>query len=502
MNYLSMLKRVLVSAMIPVMLFLALASWGVASPVAASPDDDYHLASIWCGQGLREGLCEAGDTPQARQVPQVLNQLANCYKFNAAASANCLTEPSDVLILTTRGSFDGGYPPIFYGVMSIFASENISASVIAMRTANAFLFVGLATVLFFALPRKRRDPLVISALVALVPLGMFLVPSTNPSSWAVISAMTLWLAVLGFFAATSVRKRIVLGGVATLATVMGAGARSDAAVYSVLAMIVATVLSFERSRRFVLLLVLPALLSVIAAVLFLGSGQSSVVQPDAFTEGASRSDVLILIGTNLQLLPQLWAGALGTTGLGWLDTLLPGLVWFPALASFSALVFWGLQTVPLRKGLSVLMVFGSLIVVPMYILVNDRVLVGTDVQPRYIYPLMIMLVGVAVLQLRAPALRFSRVQMFAVAFALAVANGTALHINLRRYTTGIDVGGFNLNNGYEWWWNAPVMPMTIWAAGTLAFAVFAFAVAAFLTSRNRDNMASSLIDRGDAHSLR
>ena len=32
--------------------FAALAGWSLASPAGSSPDDDYHLASIWCAQGL------------------------------------------------------------------------------------------------------------------------------------------------------------------------------------------------------------------------------------------------------------------------------------------------------------------------------------------------------------------------------------------------------------------------------------------------------------------
>ena len=48
-------SRLILGIAAPVALFVALGSWVLASPVGSSPDDDYHMASIWCGQGVREG---------------------------------------------------------------------------------------------------------------------------------------------------------------------------------------------------------------------------------------------------------------------------------------------------------------------------------------------------------------------------------------------------------------------------------------------------------------
>ena len=42
---------------LPLAFFVTCAGWALASPVGAAPDDDYHLASIWCAQGEREGVC-------------------------------------------------------------------------------------------------------------------------------------------------------------------------------------------------------------------------------------------------------------------------------------------------------------------------------------------------------------------------------------------------------------------------------------------------------------
>lgn len=483
-------KKLLVVAFIPLMLFISLVSWGLSSAVGSSPDDDYHMASIWCGQGLREGLCEVGAEESERSVPRVLNERSSCYAHDPNKSAACAVAPYDDFVSTDRGNFTGGYPPVFYAVMSIFAQSSVSAAIFQMRVANAFIFVTLMSVLFFLLPRSRRDPLALGALVSLVPLGMFLIPSTNPSSWAVMSAATLWVAVLAFFEASSRKKRVIFGVIALVSTVLGAGARSDAAVYGSIAMMAAMVLSFEKTRRYFASCLLPIGLLVISVLLFLSAGQSAVLTPDALDTGMTQQEMLSLLILDLQLLPELWIGALGSWGLGWLDTAMPGLVWVTSVAVFSSLIFSGLRTAPPRKAMAFAGVFVSLVVIPMYILVNDGVVVGGYVQPRYIYPLMILLAGVALLQLNRRNLVFSTLQMYAVAAVLSVANGTALHINIRRYISGVDVGGFNLSAAPEWWWNIPIGPMEVWAVGTFSFAFALFAFATYLVRPRRSSRAA------------
>src|SRR3954462_6915241 len=111
-----------------------------------------------------------------------------------------------------------------------------------MRLANAPLFGGLMTALDWALPRGRRTMLVLGTAVTLVPLGIFLIPSINPSSWAVLSGAMVFPALVGFFESSG-RQRLLLAGLAALGVLIGAGARADAAVYAALAAVLATIVS-------------------------------------------------------------------------------------------------------------------------------------------------------------------------------------------------------------------------------------------------------------------
>lgn len=459
--------RMLTLVLVPVSILLTLLAWGVSSPAGSSPDDDYHMASIWCSAGVEEGICEAAAEPDQRLLPGDLLRAAKCYAFIPEQSATCPL-PADAMLPTDRGNWaHNSYPPLFYSVMSIFVTPDLSVSIVLMRMANALLYVGVLTALFFLLPRSHRPLLVWGGAISAVPMAMFLIPSVNPSSWAVLSATGLWVAAWGYFRQTGIHKWM-LAALAVLLLVMGAGSRSDAAVYGVIALLAAAALSFRRDRRYAIDLLLPAALGVVAVLFFFSAGQSAIVTGDtAVREGPLSTLSLILI--NGKMLPQLWAGVFGLSGLGWLDTLMPGIVWITALTIFAALCFWGFRHGDWRKWVAVGGVAASLVVIPLYILVHDGVTVGTGVQPRYIYPLIVMLGGVSLVGFARAGLGLGRLQLVIVGTGLTAANSVALHTNLRRYITGMDSQSFNLNAGIEWWWDVPVSPMMLWAGGSLAF---------------------------------
>lgn len=474
------------------LLLASLLAWAFASPLGSTPDEDYHLASIWCGQGEREGLCEystekAGDII----VPASTVEAANCFAFHPELSANCPVKSASETTVTGRSNADGGYPPVFYWVMGAFAGPDLVLSVLLMRIFNSLLFVVMLLTTFFLSTKALRVPLLWGITISVVPLGMFLIPSVNPSSWALISATVLWASLTGFFKAEGPKQRTALGIIAGIATLIGAGARSDAAVYSGIAVVIGVILSWTQISQRRMLLLLPAGIVLVALGFFFSGGQSSVVAPDGSATTNATIGVVSLAFANLALLPQLWTGVLGTWGLGWLDTTMPGIVWVTSVAMFSAFVFAGLKSLSKAKAFAISLLFICLIAIPLYILVNDRVMVGAGVQPRYIFPLMIMFAGVALTALKPGKDTFSAVQLWIAVAGLTVANSLALHTNIRRYVTGIDTGGVNLDEKVEWWWELPIGPMWLWAIGTVTFGLVLYFLANW-TLKNWENELSSL----------
>lgn len=458
---------------LPVLALLALLSWGLSSAVGSSPDDDFHLASIWCGHG---------DSPECARAPVANDRIVYrdlvvdsvCFAFKPESSASCHgpdfgQNPRDTAE-TARGNFTGLYPPVFYFVMSWLAGPDIEVSVLSMKLLNSVIFVGLVAGLWWLLPQRRRPTLFWGLALSMVPLGMFIVPSTNPSSWAVLSAGTLWIAVVGYFESAG-RRKYGLAAIAAASGLIGAGARADAAVYAGMAIAIAVLLTFRVQRQYLISLILPALL-VCGAILFFfsasqGNSISSGLAPSV--DGRQESPVVLAL-VNLVNVPGLWAGAFGSWGLGWLDTELPAGVWVAGLGCFFAAILWGIGIRAPRKGLAVGLIVAALWLIPTVLLVQSRSVVGENVQPRYILPLLILLVGVALLAGPTTGWRVTASQRWVVVIALSLANSVALHTNIRRYVTGLDGASVNLDVATEWWWKLPISPMTVWVIGSLAFA--------------------------------
>lgn len=479
------LKRFRLLYLAPVLAMVTLTGWALASPIGASPDDDFHLVSIWCGDGLRDGICEPGTTTANRMVPEALKDASVCYAHRPDVGAACQAKEFDLdpdpSVVTDRGNFLGAYPPVYYAVMGMFVTPDILFSAVLMRILNALLFVALVTGLFVLLPRERRPALVWGWLVTTVPLGLFLIASNNPSSWAITGVGIAWIALLGYFE-TEGRRRIALGSVFVAATIMAAGSRGDSALYVGLAILLVLGLKFRRDWRFALAAILPIVMGVVAGLLFLtaqqsqsglnGFGGSGGTMSE--TSGPGGGDPLSLIVANLLNIPSLWAGVLGYWALGWFDTAMPAVVTFGSIACFVVVVFAGLAMMWRRKAIALTVVGTVLIALPTWVLFRGGDSVGQEVQPRYLLPLIVVFAGLAVLGLGARNVRFTLTQRVLIVGTLSFAQLIALYVNLRRYIQGDGGGGWNLDVDPGWWWSIAVSPMSVLAVGSLAFAALAW----------------------------
>jgi hypothetical protein len=459
----------------PVLALIALMAWALASPVGSSPDDDFHLASIWCANASNTSACVPTSNPSERIVPPIIH-FAPCFAAEPSQSAACQTkyfaEGSTPSTRTGRGNFENNYPPVYYAVMSAFVGSNISVSVVLMRLVNIAIFIGMTAALFVMLPRSRRSILIWSWIVTMVPLGLFLIASNNPSSWAIIGIGSGWIALLGYFEAGG-RRKLGLGIVFALASFMAAGARGDAALYLVLSIALVGILTFTRTRRYFFSALLPIAMAAVGVAFFLGSRQSTVVVSGLSSVGGvtpSTANPFTLAITNALDVPSLWSGVFGTWKLGWLDTALPAAVPLGALVAFIGIVFVGLRGLNTREKITLGIAALSLLVIPTYVLVKGLNVVGENVQPRYLLPLIVVFAGIGLLGIGRRASPMLGLQVWIIVAGLAVAESVALYTNMRRYITGTPGHGFNLDSGIQWWWSMPVPPMVVWIVGSVAFA--------------------------------
>jgi uncharacterized membrane protein len=202
-----------------------------------------------------------------------------------------------------------------------------------------------------------------------------------------------------------------------------------------------------------------------------------------------------VFGFNVLQLPELWAGNFGFVGLGWLDTRLPAITWVAALCVFCAVVFARIRGLSAREYSGIALLGVMLIAVPMYVLQISSSHVGENIQPRYIYPLLIGATVIALFVGNSSKAFLGRAQTMVIFVSISLANSFALYTNMSRYIQGQGWGtNWNLNAAAQtgWWWQVGPSPMVVWILGSLSFAI---AFSSVLTAQLQKSRLSDSLNK-------
>ncbi len=471
-----MLFRLVSTVVVTMAAIVCGAMWALSSPPGSSPDDNYHQATIWCvgaTASTSSDTCRVvgeSETTGGRvvEVPALVAN-PNCYAFVPTESGAC-QRPLEDTTATTEAIDNGGYPGGFYRVMHVLVRASIPESVLAMRIANvtlaALLLGGLALVTTSAVRRL----MVLTLVPVLIPLGWFLLASVNPSSWSLSGLTAYGFALHTVFLAEGRRRRVAAGVLGSLGLVMALCARGDAPAYAGVITVAICVLHWRTLWADKRLVAIPALVGAVCLWRVLAAAQvASIAGASAETE-RTLSEV---VPNLLVEWPSLFSGMFGYAfGLGWLDTAMNSVTSYPIALIIGFLGLTGLGRMTWPKAIAAALIFLPMLVLPLTTLYRTRLIVGESVQPRYILPLMPMLLAVLLVDRAAErTVRLSRVQAVLIWLALTVATAAAIYANARRYVTGID--GPTMIDKLEWWWESAPSPATVTIIGGVAFAVFA-----------------------------
>jgi len=484
-------------------------AWAFASPRGSSADEDFHLVNIWCAWGNSE-YCTLQPERGTAVVPAALVESACYARTLGDNTAGCLNSLGMQPFETSRITYDPlGYSLGFFKVMRSMAGTNLDLSVQVMRIFNVIVAGAFLTWALLATNWSISRALALSWGVALIPVGIFFIASVNPSSWTIIGVGTFW-AFLASLLSTTPRTRgrtwsLIAGTLA--AAVLALLARTDSGIY--LSLSVAAVVIW---RWRYLVDHLPRKLFALISIIFVALGafvfwlqiRRFVVLPFSFPGAQTSTDQPVPALKTLLEVPSFFFALFGAqapksvlsdtlfdsgldgyrpvglaAGVGWTETQLPSIVGITIGAAAIALIFLGLRRHNRSRPAAVF--FLAIFFVVQIMLMRAYFDFGTivTIQPRYLFPAMLVLVGIA-LSLHGGRRFLNRTQAVILGAALTLAGSVAWLAVSTRYALGSDATFTNFGLQPFWWW--PVGPGRLLSVGIVTLLTFLwFFVTIYLT---------------------
>lgn len=489
----------LVAVVIAVCSLLACLAWGLSSAAGSSPDEDFHITSMYCPPPITSSGCRvyynADGVASGVYAPEKIAR-ANCYAFHPNISGACQDALSrDILVKTDRVDV-GNYPGPYFRFAHLFAGPDVQASVGALRLFNTLLATLLIGCAVAVAPAAIRPAVIVGLLVSAVPLIMFLVPSMNPSSWAFAGLTAFWISCLSLADSPRGGTRFAATALALAGVTVACLARNDSIIFVLLALGVSGALYLGRRgtglARVTLRALWPWLLVVPVALAlsvwsYLVSASSAGILAN---EDRAKRDPMTVLANNLTEALQTPAGILGTTNLGWSDTHMPAVVWVGTIMVAGFVLLRGMGNVGWRKALALTGIGVTLVILPVYMLQRAMAMMGDQVQPRYFMSALPLLMTVALLTHEGRrSLRLGRGPAVLAWLLLSAANAVGLLTNMRRYVSGLN-GPYLLGADTQWWWRLAPPPAAVWGIGAVAFAVAAFSLV-LLSERDESSLRTA-----------
>lgn len=459
------------------------AGWVLASPIGSSPDDDYHLDSIWCPHPV-ENSCPTRvvDGVTEIKVPRPIGDNSPCYAFKTEESAACSVKFADDKTRWAKRYDDGAYPSGYYRFHHLLIGPNVRVAALTMRTANVLIAVTLLGAIGILLPKRFRPHYAFALLASWIPMGVYFISSNNPSSWSITGVVATAAGMFGSVHSKGIRRWLLLV-LAIIGAVLSYSSRFDAALY-VFVVAMALLFAVKWNRGLWIQAVTTAVLGTIGLVEVLSAGRSGSAEVAA-TGADESSSLLETVVRSLMSLPEQFGGLYGfLRGPGWFDVPLEGSITVLLLIGAGGALFAALNPGSWRKWMAALMVFGAMCGLPIVMVIRGVFDDLTTYQPRYLLPLLAVLFFFLFTLSDSSRPLFATPQLIFFSTGMVIAHSLVLHKVLTRYTHGlIGPQKINLNYGITWWWDIPISPMVVWIGSSLAM-LLVFSCVIALTHRD------------------
>jgi hypothetical protein len=343
-----------------------------------------------------------------------------------------------------------------------------------MRLFNSLL---ASLMLFFAAyvsPFFIKRALFLSWGVGLIPIGLFFIPSTNPTSWSIIGIGTFWAFFysLLFNSSTKNKQGIWLALIGTIsAAIIALSARWDSGVYILISIFSIGLLFANKEfllKRYKLLISialvsLPLLYFVISINLYrFGSAfrlPSSQEAPDDKPNAIVNllmevpSFIVGIFGGQAPDWVQRY-GDLGrdfTYGAGWLEFNFPSITGITISLSIFALFFTGLVSIKLNRLMALLVLISAPILIMIYIRGVFGFAQGSFFQPRYFLPIALVALGVAFINENQKQRFLNKPQALILVVMIFIGEITSWLATITRYAISPLASITNFDQPISWW---------------------------------------------------
>ena len=488
------LKSLVLGLLVVLGAMITLGSWALSSPPGSGPDDEYHLSSIWCSRGYRMQFCEKSTSIYEAKIPLQLHRNGGprtifCYAGDSKISASCIRglDAEAVTKLESSKRFNTStIASNFYKTNGFFVSPNVNGSILTMRFLQILIFFALISFAIYS-SAERKWAVLLALFVGMVPVGLFIIPSTNPSSWAIVGVVSAGICVMNFFISSKRSHRVIAVIGFLMAVLLTRNVRADINIMMAICVTLGAVSGFaiketDRSLKFdrtklpkLAFLVAPGLLYIHLKVFSLYPWSViNFILGGSFFSFSNDS-------------PQAFLGFLGgSIQLGSADFAPTPVVLILMSVGLVTFIVITARFVPLKVKISSGFGASLLFFLPYWFSVGAIGMASRYIMAIYLVSLATFSAS-AFTSRRLTNFKFSKSSLLTIFLTISLGQSLSLHQSIRRYVTGTNISGWNLNKGAQWWWTHGPSPLSIWMIGSVAFSTALFIV---LLMTNSDRAAA------------
>lgn len=451
------------------LLFGYLICWALSTPTGSSPDDGYHLSSIWCVDSNSSQCMASG---QSFAVPSlVAGSSYKCFaqwgtivekKYNQSAKCIESAEDSNSEVSYLNNN-TGMYPKIFYEISNIFVGESVNNSVIKIRIFWGALLSLLLFISLISADKSNRQAMLLNLILYLSPVFAFLTVSTNPTSGSLIGLFFLPTFLSLCLSEKGKTKYLGVCGVA-FSTLVAAGSRTDGGFFVVVILVAWAFINFKSKHKMIIFKVcsLSFVLAILLGLLVLKNSKSVGLQAVVSHPTSMLFNIDLLI-FNILHLYEYYLGIWGLDwSLGWKYE--PKLVdWISYAQGTITLTILGLLLrIRKTKGLLVLLYLVVVsLVVPLYMFQASGAQVGDFVQPRYILPFLLAATALLLANFSRNEYKYKNPLVLSAGLIFTISSISSYWAQITRVTRGTSGNIFRAEKPSDWWWEGFVLPPSV-----------------------------------------